>query len=43
MSKSGVRSELVGMYVRDLECRGLSEDSGRLYIGPEGAVERQMT
>ena len=36
VNKAGVRSELVDTYVNDLERRGLSEDGGRLYIGPVG-------
>ena len=34
--KAGVRRELIGMYINDLERRGLSEDGGRIYIGPTG-------
>jgi len=36
VEKAGVQSEFVGMYVNDLERRGLSTDAGRLYIGPAG-------
>lgn len=36
VTKRGVHPELIGMYVLDLERRGVSEDAGRLYLGPEG-------
>ena len=36
VTKAGVHPELIGMYVLDLERRGVSEESNRLYLGPEG-------
>ena len=36
VTKRGVHPELIGMYVLDLERRGVSEEAGRLYLGPEG-------